>query len=427
MSRVQSIERAFAVLGALADGPIGVTEVADRADLPKSTAARLLASLAREGVVEQVPGDTRYRLGPRLVTLAARIRPARSLAALARPSLEALAGSAGEAAGLSVRDGDQVHYIEQVGSPNPVSVRDWTGLADPAPRGLVRARSSSRSRHRPPSSATSAGRWSASRERTLVTADALLERMRAIRRDGYTWALEEFDEGISSVAAPVADASGEVVAAVHLHGPSYRFPSAGAETALADEVVATAARISGEPAPGGLGGGPQAGPGRCSSMSVWASNWAAAEHEPDRLDRLVADRREPMRDRRVDRDRVARLEDVLVEADADLEPPAQDVAPFVSGVALERVGRARGAADLVGHVEELDARLGQRRQAFPQDARREPDLVPVRRPLDRRGGGHRAGRRRAASARAGRDAVSGGRRSLNSSSSSETSSSAAIA
>ena len=76
MSRVQSIERAFAVLGALADGPIGVTEVADRVDLPKSTAARLLASLAREGVVEQVPGDTRYRLGPRLVTLAARIRPA---------------------------------------------------------------------------------------------------------------------------------------------------------------------------------------------------------------------------------------------------------------------------------------------------------------------------------------------------------------
>ena len=76
MSRVQSIERAFAVLGALADGPIGVTEVAERADLPKSTAARLLASLAREGVVEQVPGDTRYRLGPRLVTLAARIRPA---------------------------------------------------------------------------------------------------------------------------------------------------------------------------------------------------------------------------------------------------------------------------------------------------------------------------------------------------------------
>jgi len=244
MSRVQSIERAFAVLGALSDGPIGVTEVADRVELPKSTAARLLASLAREGVVEQVPGETRYRLGPRLVTLAARIRPTRSLAALARPSLEELAETVGEAAGLSVRDSDLVHYVEQVGSPNPVSVRDWTGSRIPlhavssgqvllayAPATFVQ-----RYLGRPMEAFT---------ERTLVTADALLERMRTIRRDGYTWALEEFDEGISSLAAPVADASGEVIAAVHLHGPSYRFPSSGSERMLADALVATAAQISG--------------------------------------------------------------------------------------------------------------------------------------------------------------------------------------
>jgi DNA-binding IclR family transcriptional regulator len=243
MSRVQSIERAFAVLGALADGPIGVTEVADRADLPKSTAARLLASLAREGVVEQVPGDSRYRLGQRLVTLAARIRPARTLAGLARPPLEELVGAAGEAAGLSVRDGATAHYIDQVASPNPVSVRDWTGSRIPlhavssgqvllayAPTTFVQ-----RYLGRPMEAFT---------PRTLVTADALLERMRAIRRDGYTWALEEFDEGISSVAAPVADASGEVVAVVHLHGPSYRFPAPGAEGRLAELVVGSAARVT---------------------------------------------------------------------------------------------------------------------------------------------------------------------------------------
>src|SRR6476619_5493908 len=131
MSRVQSIERAFAVLGALADGPSGVTDVADRVALPKSTAARLLASLAREGVVEQVPGDTHYRLGPRLATLAAGLTPARSLAAVARPGLRERAESTGEAAGLSVPDGDLAHYIDQVGSPNPVSVRDWTGSRVP--------------------------------------------------------------------------------------------------------------------------------------------------------------------------------------------------------------------------------------------------------------------------------------------------------
>ena len=52
---VQSIRRAFSVLGALADGPLGVTEVAARSHIPKSTAARLLSALAAEGAVEQVP------------------------------------------------------------------------------------------------------------------------------------------------------------------------------------------------------------------------------------------------------------------------------------------------------------------------------------------------------------------------------------
>ena len=244
MSRVQAIERAFAVLGALADGPIGVTEVAERAGLPKSTAARLLSSLAREGVVEQVPGGTHYRLGQRLVTLASRIRPAGSVAALARPALTELAATIGEAAGLSVPDGYLVHYIDQVSSPKPVSVRDWTGSRIPmhavssgqvllayAPPVFVQ-----RYLGRPLERFT---------DRTLISGADLLERMRAIRRVGYVWALEEFDEGISSIAAPVADASGEVVAAVHLHGPSYRFPTPGSETTVAERVVSAAARIAG--------------------------------------------------------------------------------------------------------------------------------------------------------------------------------------
>jgi DNA-binding IclR family transcriptional regulator len=75
--RVQSIERAFSVLSALADGPIGVTAVAERAGLPKSTASRLLTSLASLEVVEQIAGETRWRLGPRIVTLAAAVRPTR--------------------------------------------------------------------------------------------------------------------------------------------------------------------------------------------------------------------------------------------------------------------------------------------------------------------------------------------------------------
>ncbi len=243
MSRVQSIERAFAVLSALADGPTGVTEMAERVDLPKSTAARLLSSLAREGAVEQVPGDTRYRIGARIVALAAGVIPTRSLVALARPVLVELASAVGEAAGLSVLDGLVVHYVDQVDTAHQVLVRDWTGsrlpihavssgqvfLAHMAPSVVDRVLAAPLERFTP---------------RTLVEPAALRERLRRIQLDGYVWGRDEFAEGINSVAAPIADAAGDVGAAVHVHGPAYRFPVTGSEARIAHEALDAAARIS---------------------------------------------------------------------------------------------------------------------------------------------------------------------------------------
>jgi DNA-binding IclR family transcriptional regulator len=243
MSRVQSVERAFAVLSALADGPIGVTDVADRASLPKSTAARLLGSLAHEGVVEQVPGETRYRLGPRIVALAAGARPTRSLVALARPIVTDLAAASGEVAGLSVPEDGLVHYVDQVDSPHPVGVRDWTGTRIPmhaVSSGLVLLA------HLPPADLEAAlarplERFTA---RTAVDPIAVRRRIRQAQRDGFAWTRDEYAEGITSVAAAIAHEAGEVVAAVHVHGPSYRFPGRGLEPDVQVRVLGAAARIS---------------------------------------------------------------------------------------------------------------------------------------------------------------------------------------
>ncbi len=242
MSRVQSIERAFAVLGALTDGPIGVTDVAERVDLPKSTAARMLASLAREGAVEQLPGDTRYRMGPRIESLATGQAAARGLVAIARPHLTELAASIGEVAGLSVAEGDLIHYIDQVDSDNPVGVRDWTGA-----RLALHAVSSGLAvlalRPRAELEAYLAGPLERFTERTMTDPDALRARLQRIQLDGYAWTAGEYTEDISSVAAAIADASGEAVAAIHVHGPSYRFPAAGLEAALGLQVAGAATRI----------------------------------------------------------------------------------------------------------------------------------------------------------------------------------------
>ena len=242
MSRVQSIERAFAVLSALTDGPIGVTQVAERADLPKSTAARLLSSLGREGAVEQVPGDTRYRLGPRIATLAEGVVPVRSLIATARPILEELAASTGETAGLSVAEGFVVHYVDQVGTSHQVQVRDWTGTRVPmhaVSSGLVFLA------HLPTATLESflSRDHEAFTARTVTTAETLRERLHQVQADGYAWVHEEFAEGLNSVAAAVADGSGGIVAAVHVHGPAYRFPD-GREAEIGAVVLAAATRAS---------------------------------------------------------------------------------------------------------------------------------------------------------------------------------------
>jgi DNA-binding IclR family transcriptional regulator len=162
---------------------------------------------------------------------------------LARPTLVDLSAAVGEAAGLSVPDGNLVHYVEQVDTPNPVSVRDWTGsripmhavssgqvmLAFRQPAALERYLDAPLERFT---------------DRTVTDPDGLRQRLRDIRRDGYAWAREEFDRGINSVAAPIADASGEVIAAVHLHGPSYRFPAASEELTVSQQVFAAASRIA---------------------------------------------------------------------------------------------------------------------------------------------------------------------------------------
>ena len=95
MSSVQSVERAFAVLRCLSGGPAGVTDVADRVNLPKSTVSRMLSTLEDLGMVEQIEPGGNYRVGAGMVEIAAAVLPGRSLIAAVRPHLHELVKSHG--------------------------------------------------------------------------------------------------------------------------------------------------------------------------------------------------------------------------------------------------------------------------------------------------------------------------------------------
>ena len=242
VSGVQSVERAFAVLRCLAGGPAGVSAIAERVGLPKSTVSRLLSTLQDVGAVEQAGAGGDYRVGGGLIDIAAGALPGRSLIAAARPHLAELVDALDEVAGLSVFDVQDVVYVEQVSADRHVQVRDWTGERIPAhmvSSGLVllaHLDDSELDRYlaRPLEGATG---------RTVTEPEQLRKRLATIVRDGFVWTFDEYVPGVSSVAAPVVGADGPVLAAVHVHGPSYRFPEAGRAPAIAALVAEAGRRI----------------------------------------------------------------------------------------------------------------------------------------------------------------------------------------
>ena len=175
--------------------------------------------------------------------------------------LVALAQLSGETAGVALLDGDTVHYVDQVETPNPVRVRDWTGTRAPlwaVPSGLVLMAGMAA----PALERILALPLERLTERTVVEPVAIRARLKTIARDGHAWGREEYVEGITSVAAAVADGRGELVGALHIHGPSYRFPPPGAEDEIAAALTAAAARVSGRLRTGARkGGSGSTGPG----------------------------------------------------------------------------------------------------------------------------------------------------------------------
>src|SRR5207249_1806875 len=130
---VRSVDRAASLLLALGEckGATGVTELARRLGLHKSTASRLLATLQRRGLVEQDDETGKYRLGLVVIRLAERAERTLDLRGIALPELERLARLTHETTGLGILDGDSLLAVAQVDGPNMIAVGDWTGRATP--------------------------------------------------------------------------------------------------------------------------------------------------------------------------------------------------------------------------------------------------------------------------------------------------------
>lgn len=249
---VRSVDRAAALLLALGEsqGEAGVTELARRLGLHKSTASRLLATLEKRGLVEQDEESGKYRLGLIVIRLAERAEQTLDLRSIAMPELDRLARATRETTGLGVLNGDQMITVAQADGPNLVAMSDWTGRGVPlhsVAAGKVLLASL------PEREIMRLVRRGLDRctERTITQLEPLLEELARVRRRGFATAFGEFDPALNAVAAPVHDARGQVIAALDVWGPSFRVtPGRVPELVQAarEAAAAVSVRLGGTPA-----------------------------------------------------------------------------------------------------------------------------------------------------------------------------------
>lgn len=242
MSLVQSVERTFAVLEAVAGQPAGISELGRRVDLPASTVSRLLRTLEKIRMVERDSAGV-FRLGPKAFALTSSAAPPDPAAKINEAYLASLSSRLDEVAGFSVKVNDEVLYVIQAASHHEVQVRDWSGERVPlhvVSSGLVflaNAPEDEVARYLE-------GDLRRYNDQTVTDPTAIRRRLDEIRQHGYAWTKGEFQAGINSVAAPVRDTDGTLIGALHCHGPSFRFPDTGEEQSVATTLSHAAVQLS---------------------------------------------------------------------------------------------------------------------------------------------------------------------------------------
>ncbi len=210
--------RLFDVLELIVSDGAGLTgtEVSRQLELPKSTVFLLLQHLRERGVLALDPTTRSYTAGQQLVQLAYRVVGGLQVVRIARPHLESLSLVTGEDAYLAVRQGTQFVYLDKVEGVQSVQLNLRLGVPRPlhatAPGKLLLAFGPAelldemiRERGLPAITRT-----------TITDVDRLREELRRVRRLGYAMSTEENVPGISALAAPVRDYTGQVVAVVNI-------------------------------------------------------------------------------------------------------------------------------------------------------------------------------------------------------------------
>jgi DNA-binding IclR family transcriptional regulator len=221
---VQSVERALTVLEILArEGHAGVSEIAEEMGIHKSTVSRLMGSLVSREMVHQNTERGKYQLGFGILRLASSIPGRLSLVHEARPVLESLAEEFKETVNLAVLRSNYAVNVDQAMGPSTLATYDWVGSLTPlhatSSGKVLLAALDAGERDRILKETGLRARTS----RTITSRKELDAQLLEVAAKGYAVVREEFEIGLNAVAVPVYNHQGEVLGALSISGPAFRF------------------------------------------------------------------------------------------------------------------------------------------------------------------------------------------------------------
>ena len=249
---IQTVTNALRLLEELrSEDELGVTELAMRLGLHKNNVFRLLATLQERGFVEQCPPPSeRYRLGLGTLKLGQGFLRSRPLLRLAPPRLAELVKQTGESSHLTVmRDFEVVHLLGAT-SRSLLLTSSRIGMSLPvhctASGKVLLACSLEKVREAYDHEVVAARGLEQCTSTTIVDSAKLFEHVSSVAVQGFAIDIEECEEGLCCAAAPVFDATGEVVAALSVSGPKSRLNRERVLSETVPFVMAAAERLSRE-------------------------------------------------------------------------------------------------------------------------------------------------------------------------------------
>ncbi len=235
----QTLMRGLDVMEAVSHDTLALAELAERLGLTKSTTHRLATALVDRGYLAFTPRSG-YRLGPKLLELGFLAQSQADLIQLARPHIESLAALSEDTVHLGVLDGDQALYLDKIPGRRRITISSRVGDRQPlTSTGLGKALMLD---HTPDywldrleAEQTAGG--------PQVDVAVWRERMAGYVAAGRAYDLEENEDQIRCVAAPVRDVGGKIIGAISVSSAAQYMDDARMES-LTREVRDTAHAIS---------------------------------------------------------------------------------------------------------------------------------------------------------------------------------------